>query len=137
MCHDHLQQDGLTLTRDMTGDGPQGGSSELLRAVSISFSAGARAAWRTHPLSQTLFIVGGRDHLRQEKKGKLTSGLPELPRQRGLSAGTLGLWRSDSIVIYHRTSRAPSPGNPCSRQHFVPDKSPVAPGLICHLVATP
>ncbi|RVG01822.1 hypothetical protein CN230_31380 [Sinorhizobium meliloti] len=22
MCHDHLQQDGLTLTRDMTGDGP-------------------------------------------------------------------------------------------------------------------
>jgi len=21
MCHDHLQQDGLTLTRDMTGDG--------------------------------------------------------------------------------------------------------------------
>jgi len=74
MCHDHLQQDGLTLTRDMTGDGPQGGSSELLRAVSISFSAGARAAWRTHPLNQTLFIVGGRDHLRQEKKGKLTSG---------------------------------------------------------------
>ncbi|WP_234839070.1 cyclophilin-like fold protein [Sinorhizobium medicae] len=50
------------------------------------------------------------DHFRQEKTGNLPSGLPELPRQRDFSVGTLGLWSSDHFVIYYRTGRVPSPG---------------------------
>ncbi|RVJ63972.1 hypothetical protein CN166_01510 [Sinorhizobium medicae] len=50
------------------------------------------------------------DHFRQEKTGNLPSILPELPRQRDFSVGTLGLWSSDHFVIYYRTGRVPSPG---------------------------
>ena len=50
------------------------------------------------------------DHLRQEKTGKLPSALPELARQRDFSAGTLGLWGSDHLVIYYRGGRVPQPG---------------------------
>jgi hypothetical protein len=51
-----------------------------------------------------------RDHLRQEKTGRLPAPLPELPRQTGFSAGTLGLWGNDDLVIYYRNGRVPQPG---------------------------
>lgn len=34
--------------------------------VTVAFSAGARTAWHTHPLGQTLFIVSGRGWVQQE-----------------------------------------------------------------------
>lgn len=37
------------------------------------------------------------DHLRQEKTGNLPSALPELPRQRDFSVGTLGLWSAGDL----------------------------------------
>lgn len=51
-----------------------------------------------------------RDHLRQEKTGRLPAPLPEQPRQTGFSAGTLGLWGNDDFVIYYRDGRVPEPG---------------------------
>jgi hypothetical protein len=51
-----------------------------------------------------------RDHLRQEKTGSLPSDLPEVQRQTGFSAGTLGLWGNDDFVIYYRSGQVPSPG---------------------------
>jgi hypothetical protein len=51
-----------------------------------------------------------RDHLRQEKTGNLPSPLPELPRQTGFSAGTLGLWGNEDFVIYYASGRVPEPG---------------------------
>ena len=51
-----------------------------------------------------------RDHLRQEKTGRLPAPLPELPRQTGFAAGTLGLWGNDDFVIYYREGRVPQPG---------------------------
>ena len=50
------------------------------------------------------------DYLRQEKTGNLPSALPELPRQRDFSVGTLGLWSAGDFVIYYRSGRVPSPG---------------------------
>ncbi|MDE2361510.1 MAG: cupin domain-containing protein [Hyphomicrobiales bacterium] len=32
---------------------------ERVRAVSVTFTPGARTAWHTHPLGQTLFVVSG------------------------------------------------------------------------------
>ncbi|VVS96516.1 cyclophilin-like fold protein [Rhizobium sp. EC-SD404] len=51
-----------------------------------------------------------RDHLRQEKTGYLPSDLPELPRQRDFSMGTLGLWSSNHFVIYYSAGSVPAPG---------------------------
>ena len=51
-----------------------------------------------------------RDHLRQEKTGTLPSPLPESRRQTGFTAGTLGLWGNDDLVIYYRDGRVPKPG---------------------------
>lgn len=51
-----------------------------------------------------------RDHLRQEKTGALPSSLPEVERQNGFSAGTLGLWNTNRFVIYYRDGRVPEPG---------------------------
>jgi len=51
-----------------------------------------------------------RDHLRQEKTGYMPSDLPELPRQRDYSTGTLGLWSSDHFVIYYSSGNVPAPG---------------------------
>lgn len=51
-----------------------------------------------------------RDHLRQEKTGHLPTDLPELARQRGFSAGTLGLWSANHFVIYYRSGSVPLPG---------------------------
>jgi hypothetical protein len=50
------------------------------------------------------------DHLRQEKTGNLPSPLPEAPRRRDFSPGTLGLWGSGDFVIYYRGGRVPRPG---------------------------
>lgn len=51
-----------------------------------------------------------RDHLRQEKTGKLPLALPGVQRQTQFSAGTLGLWRDGDFVIYYRDGRVPQPG---------------------------
>ena len=51
-----------------------------------------------------------RDHLQQEKTGRLPAPLPEAPRQTGFSVGTLGLWGNDDLVIYYRDGRVPRPG---------------------------
>ena len=51
-----------------------------------------------------------RDHLRQEKTGYLPSDLPEMPRQRDFTAGTLGLWSSNHFVIYYSSGSVPAPG---------------------------
>lgn len=51
-----------------------------------------------------------RDHLRQEKTGRLPSPLPGAGRQPDFSTGTLGLWGSDDFVIYYRNGRVPAPG---------------------------
>ncbi|EYS97619.1 hypothetical protein CF68_07640 [Cupriavidus sp. SK-4] len=65
----------------------------------------------TRSLLQMLPItIEMRDHLRQEKTGNLPSPLPEVPRQRDFSKGTLGLWGSDHFVIYYRSGRVPQPG---------------------------
>ncbi|SCU76914.1 conserved exported hypothetical protein [Cupriavidus necator] len=65
----------------------------------------------TRSLLQMLPItIEMRDHLRQEKTGNLPSPLPEVPRQRDFSKGTLGLWGPDHFVIYYRSGRVPQPG---------------------------
>ena len=65
----------------------------------------------TRSLIQMLPItINMQDHLRQEKTGNLPSPLPAEARQRDFSAGTLGLWGSDDIVIYYRSGRVPNPG---------------------------
>jgi hypothetical protein len=51
-----------------------------------------------------------RDHLRQEKTGRLPSPLPAVARQRDFSAGTIGLWGAEDFVIYYRDGRVPGPG---------------------------
>lgn len=71
----------------------------------LADNAAARALLRMLPLT----IAMG-DHLRQEKTGPLPAPLPETPRQRGFSAGTLGLWGPDDFVIYYRDGRVPPPG---------------------------
>src|SRR5947208_15080386 len=62
-------------------------------------------------LAQMLpLTIDMRDHLRQEKTGNLPSPLPAVERQLDFSAGTLGLWNSDHLVIYYRDGRVPQPG---------------------------
>jgi len=55
-----------------------------------------------------------RDHLRQEKTGRLPEALPSTERQVDFATGTLGLWASNDFVIYYRNGRVPSPGMPSS-----------------------
>ena len=65
----------------------------------------------TRSLVQMLpLTIAMRDHLRQEKTGKLPASLPTVERQQDFTAGTLGLWSSDDFVIYYRSGRVPSPG---------------------------
>jgi hypothetical protein len=71
----------------------------------LNNSESARALKRMLPLTIEL-----RDHLRQEKTGTLSGGLPEGRRQQAFSAGTLGLWGTDHFVIYYRSGRVPQPG---------------------------
>jgi hypothetical protein len=51
-----------------------------------------------------------RDHLRQEKTGNLPADLPEIKRQLGFSAGSLGLWSGNHFVIYYKGGEVPEPG---------------------------
>ncbi len=51
-----------------------------------------------------------RDHLRQEKTGRLPETLPSADRQVDFTVGALGLWGSSDFVIYYRDGRVPSPG---------------------------
>jgi hypothetical protein len=51
-----------------------------------------------------------RDHLRQEKTGRLPESLPAADRQLDFAAGTLGVWGAGDFVIYYRSGRVPSPG---------------------------
>ena len=65
----------------------------------------------TRRLVQMLpLTVPMRDHLRQEKTGRLPETLPSAGRQVDFAVGTLGLWGSDSFVIYYRSGRVPPPG---------------------------
>jgi len=65
----------------------------------------------TRPLVRMLpLTITMRDHLRQEKTGKLPASLPTAERQQDFTVGTLGLWSSDDFVIYYRSGRVPSPG---------------------------
>jgi hypothetical protein len=68
-------------------------------------NSATRSLVRMLPLTITM-----RDHLRQEKTGKLPASLPTLERQQDFTVGTLGLWSSDDFVIYYRGGRVPSPG---------------------------
>lgn len=51
-----------------------------------------------------------RDHLRQEKTGKLSSPLPEHTRTVQFINGDLGLWGQSDFVIYYANGTVPSPG---------------------------
>jgi hypothetical protein len=51
-----------------------------------------------------------RDHLRQEKTGRLPEPLPAAERQQDFAVGTPGLWSAGDFVIYYRAGRVPSPG---------------------------
>ena len=73
--------------------------------AALADNAAARALSAMLPLT-----VGMSDHLRQEKTGRLPSALPDLPRQRDFSTGTLGLWSGRDFVIYYRGGRVPPPG---------------------------
>ncbi len=75
-----------------------------VRADLIDNSA-TRALLRMLPVT-----IEMRDHLRQEKTGNLPSSLPVGPRQTEFSAGTLGLWGDDDLVVYYRNGRVPPPG---------------------------
>ena len=68
-------------------------------------NAAARRLVRILPVTLPM-----RDHLRQEKTGRLPEALPPAERQVDFAAGTLGLWGTDSLVIYYRSGRVPSPG---------------------------
>jgi len=46
----------------------QGEAPARIGGVTVSFAAGARTAWHTHPLGQTLFIASGRGWVQQEGK---------------------------------------------------------------------
>lgn len=51
-----------------------------------------------------------RDHLRQEKTGRLPSALPQSERQVDFGNGTLGLWGATDFVIYYTDGSVPQPG---------------------------
>lgn len=51
-----------------------------------------------------------RDHLRQEKTGRLPTALPQAERQLDFANGTLGLWGGTDFVIYYTDGRVPQPG---------------------------
>ena len=44
----------------------QGDAPARISGATVSFSAGARTAWHTHPLGQTLYIVSGRGWVQKE-----------------------------------------------------------------------
>jgi 4-carboxymuconolactone decarboxylase len=44
----------------------RGDEPALIGGGTVAFSAGARTAWHTHPLGQTLFIISGRGWVQKE-----------------------------------------------------------------------
>ncbi len=44
----------------------KGSDPARIGGATVSFSAGARTAWHTHPLGQTLFIVSGRGRVQKD-----------------------------------------------------------------------
>ncbi|WP_439598179.1 cyclophilin-like fold protein [Falsiroseomonas sp.] len=74
-------------------------------AVELADNDAARRLMQMLPLSLPM-----RDHLRQEKTGRLPEPLPAADRQQDFAAGTLGLWASGNLVIYYRSGRVPLPG---------------------------
>lgn len=44
----------------------QGDAPARISGATVSFAAGARTAWHTHPLGQTLYIVSGRGWVQKE-----------------------------------------------------------------------
>ncbi len=74
-------------------------------AAELVDNSATRSLVRMLPLTITM-----RDHLRQEKTGRLPASLPAVERQQDFTVGTLGLWSSDDFVIYYRSGRVPSPG---------------------------
>ncbi len=65
----------------------------------------------TRRLVQMLpLAIPTRDHLRQEKTGRLPEPLPAAERQQDFAVGTLGLWGAGDFVIYYRSGRVPPPG---------------------------
>ena len=68
-------------------------------------NSATRSLVRMLPLTITM-----RDHLRQEKTGKLPASLPNVERQQDFTVGALELWSSDDFVIYYRSGCVPSPG---------------------------
>lgn len=95
---------------------PTGGIAIVQERILISSDRGELTAEladneASRRLAQMLPItIEMRDHLRQEKTGRLPEPLPEQPRQTRFSAGTLGLWGNDDFVIYYRSGRVPQPG---------------------------
>lgn len=71
----------------------------------LADNSAARALARMLPLR-----VQMRDHLRQEKTGKLPAPLPDGERQLDFVVGTLGLWGDRDFVIYSAEGRVPAPG---------------------------
>ena len=92
------------------------GSAMAQERVRISSDWGdVTAELADNSATQTLvrmlpLTIAMRDHLRQEKTGKLPASLPTAERQQDFTVGTLGLWSSDDFVIYYRGGRVPSPG---------------------------
>lgn len=74
-------------------------------AAELADNAATRRLVQMLPLTLSM-----RDHLRQEKTGRLPEPLPSADRQVDFSVGTLGLWASGDFVIYYRSGRVPSPG---------------------------
>ncbi|MFN3635297.1 MAG: cupin domain-containing protein [Rhizobium rhizophilum] len=56
----------------------QANAPARIGGVTVSFSAGARTAWHTHPLGQTLFIVSGRGWVQQEGQPVQNVGLGDV-----------------------------------------------------------
>jgi 4-carboxymuconolactone decarboxylase len=52
----------------------RGDEPALIGGGTVAFSAGARTAWHTHPLGQTLFIISGRGWVQKEGGPKEESG---------------------------------------------------------------
>ena len=74
-------------------------------AAELADNAATRELVRLLPLT-----IPMRDHLRQEKTGRLPKALPQAERQVEFAVGTLGLWGSNDVVIYYQSGRVPSPG---------------------------
>jgi len=95
----------------------------------VTFEPGARTAWHTHPLGQTLIVTsavgwvqrrgGPVEEIRPgdvvwfppgEKHWHGATATTAVERTLDFSTGTLGLWSSNHFVIYYRDGRVPQPG---------------------------